>query len=62
MTPKIMEGIYLKIVKVYVCVKFHENISTDFMLQSGHGYTCMMEIIIYDVQRAVTPKVGKPEL
>ena len=41
---------------LYICVNFHENISNGFQLteqtHGGNGY----------VQRAITPKVGKPEL
>ena len=31
-----------------------------FNLQSGHKY--MVEMAMFNVQRAITPKVGKPEL
>ena len=43
---------------LYICVRFHENISNDFQLAActqvhgGNGY----------VRRPITPKVGKPEL
>ena len=41
--------------------KFHENIlKTVFNLQSGHNY--MVEIAMFNVQRAITPKEGNPEL
>ena len=30
------------------------------VLKNGHGY--MVEMVIFNVQRAITPKVGKPEL
>ena len=33
---------------------------TIFNLQSGHEY--MVEIVTFNVQRAITLKVGKPEL
>ena len=32
---------------------------TVFNLQSGHEY--MVEMAKFNVQRAITPKVGKPE-
>ena len=31
-----------------------------FNLQSGHKY--MVEMAMFNVRRAITPKVGKPEL
>ena len=37
-----------------VYVKFHENISSGFKVMEGHE--------IVNTQRAITPKVGKPEL
>ena len=37
-----------------VCVKFHENTSSGFKVWRGHE--------IVNTQRAITPKVGKPEL
>ena len=33
---------------------------TVFNLQSGHKY--MVEMAMFKVQRAITPKVGQPEL
>ena len=33
---------------------------TFFNLQSGHEY--MVEMAMFNVQRSITPKVGKPEL
>ena len=45
---------------IYICIKFQENISTVFKLQSGHKY--ITEISIFKVQRAVSPKVGLQEL
>ena len=33
---------------------------TVFNLQSGHEY--MVEMAVFNVQRAITPKLGKPEL
>ena len=33
---------------------------TTFNLQSGQEY--MVEMTMFNVQRAITPKVGKPEL
>ena len=43
-----------------IYVTFHENISTVFNLQSGHKH--MVEMAIFNVQRAIAPEVGKPEL
>ena len=43
---------------LYICEKFHNNISKVFNLQSGHKY--MAEMAIFNVQRAITPKVCKP--
>ena len=42
------------IIVIYICIKFRENISNSFKLQSGH----ITEITIFKVQRATTPKVG----
>ena len=39
-----------------ICVNLHENISKGFQVKE------MTEITIYNVQRAVTPKVDKQEL
>ena len=41
-------------------MKFHENISTIFKIQSGHY--CMVEMAIFNIQRAISLKVGKQEL
>ena len=38
-----------------VCVKFHENMSSGFKVMERHTK-------IVNTQRAITPKVGKPEL
>ena len=40
---------------LYICEKFQ----TVFNLQSGHEYT--LEMAMFNVHRAITPKVGKPE-
>ena len=45
---------------LYICVRFHEIISNGFNLQSGHKY--IVEMALFNVQRAITPKVGKQEL
>ena len=45
---------------LYICEKFHNNSSNGFNLQSGHK--CMVEMAMFNVQRAITPKVGKPKL
>ena len=39
---------------VNICVKFHENMSS--------GFKVMERTQIFNTQRAITPKVGKPEL
>ena len=44
---------------LYVCVKFCEKIM-NVELWSGHEY--MVEMTMFHVQRAITPKVDKPEL
>ena len=41
----------------YICMRFHEISQTVFNLQSGHEY--MVEMAIFNVQRAITPKVGQ---
>ena len=41
-------------------MKYHENISSDFKIQSG--YMCMVEMAIFNIQKAITLKVGKHEL
>ena len=38
-----------------VCVKFHENMSSGFKVKEA-------DMKIVNTQRAITPKVGKPEL
>ena len=47
---------------VYICENFHNNtcIWNCFNLQSRHEY--ILEMAMFNVQRAITPKVGKPEL
>ena len=47
------------LIVLYSYVKFCENISV-FNLQSRNGY--MVEMARFNVQRARTPKIGKPEL
>ena len=43
-----------------ICVKFHENISMVLMLQSRPEY--VLEMAIFNVQRAIIPKECNPEL
>ena len=47
-----------------LCFTFVRNFiiisQTVFNLQSGHKY--MVEMAMFNVQRAITPKAGKPEL
>ena len=45
---------------LYIHVSFHENISNTFNLQSGHEY--MVEIAIFNVQRAIIPDLGNLKL
>ena len=45
---------------LYVCQKFHNKSQMVFNLQSRHKY--MVEMAMFNVQRAITPKGGKPEL
>ena len=33
-----------------------------FTLQSGHEYMELLEMAMFHVQRAITPKEGKPQL
>ena len=49
-----------RLIVLCICVKFPENISNCFNLQSGHEY--LVEMAMFNVQRAINPKVGKPEL
>ena len=42
---------------LYICEKFHQSFGTVFNLQSGHKY--IVEMAMFNVQRAITPKVGK---
>ena len=53
-------SIYLNRHVSVMCVRFHENISNVFNLQSGHEY--MVQMTVFNIQRAITAKVGKPEL
>ena len=46
------------IIVLYICEKFHEISQTVFYLQSRHKH--MVKMAIFNVQRAITPKVGKP--
>ena len=43
----------------YICEKFHENISNGFQFTEQDKY--MVEMAMFSAQRAITPKVGKPE-
>ena len=45
---------------LYIHVNFHENISNAFNLQSGHEY--MVEMAIFNVQRAIIPDLGNLKL
>ena len=46
---------------LYICKKFFIKISgMVFNLQSGHEY--MVEMAMFNIQRAITPKVVKPEI
>ena len=44
----------------FTIVSFNKISGTVFKLQSGHKY--MVEIAMFNIQRAITPKVGKQEL
>ena len=45
---------------LYICEKFHNNDYLKvFHLQSRHKY--MVEMAMFIVQRAISPKVDKPE-
>ena len=41
---------------LYICEKFHNNILNGFQLTEQHEY--MAEVAMFNVQRAITPKVG----
>ena len=45
---------------LYICENFMEVSQIVFKLQSGHKY--MAEMAMFNVQRVITPKVGKSEL
>ena len=46
---------------LYICEKYFIKTSHRvFNLKSGHEY--MVEMAMFNVQRAITPKVGKQEL
>ena len=47
-------------IMLYNCVMFRDNIFNGFQLTEQNEY--MVEMAIFNVQRAITPKVGKPEL
>ena len=44
----------------YICQYFILISRTVFSLQSGHEY--MVEMAMFNVQRAISPKAGKSEL
>ena len=48
------------IIVLYICIKFHENISNSFKIWSGH--MCMVQMANFNIQRTITLKVGKQEL
>ena len=48
-----------RLIVLYICVKFPENIATVSELWSGHEY--MVEMAMFNVQRVII-QVGKPEL
>ena len=45
---------------LYICEKFHHNSSNGF--QPTEWILYMIEMAMFNVQRAIAPKVGKPEL
>ena len=45
---------------LYICKNFHNNIWNELNLQSRHEY--MVEMAMFNVQRAITTKVSKLEL
>ena len=46
---------------LHICEKFHKKISEKvFNLQSGLKY--MVKMAMFNVERAVTPKIGKSEI
>ena len=46
---------------LYICEKFHENISNGFQL-TMRTQVQMLEMVRFTVQRAINPKVCKPGL
>ena len=48
------------LMKFYICLRFHENISNGFQLTERTRVHCKMAI--FNVQRAITPNKSKPEL
>ena len=44
------------IMVIYICIKFQESISNSFQVPEWMTY--IKEITIFNVQRAITPKVG----
>ena len=65
-TPKVSNQSYsscvlhIVLMVFYICVKFRENITNGIELWSKHDY--MVEMAMFNVQRVITPSVGKPEL
>ena len=45
---------------LYISDKFHQNIWNGFQLTDRHEY--MLEMAMFNIQRAIIPKVGIPEL
>ena len=45
---------------LYIFEKFYEKSQMVFNLQGGHKY--MVEMAMFNIQRAITPKIGKLEL
>ena len=50
-----------RLIVLYIYVKFPENISNSFQLTERTRYY-MVEMAMFNVKRAITPKVDKPEL
>ena len=49
------------LIVLYIYVKFPENISNSFQLTERTRYY-MVEMAMFNIKRAITPKVDKPEL
>ena len=45
---------------LYICANFMKISGTIFNLQSKHKY--IIKMAMFNIQRAITPKEGKPEL